>query len=214
MSTRNDLYHRLKKAIVYGELSPGEKLSEISLAKSLNTSRTPIREAFRQLHGEGYIALLSNKGAYVNKLSLEEIAEIYNLLGLLEGYGAELAALRITGEKLEHLKRIQQKLIGYTEKNKFRDYMEKNNAFHHRIVSYSGNQTLVRTVSELRSRIYRYRLNSVIIPGYMSHYVSDHEKILEALDRRDAGKARNFMKGHIQLVRNILVRFLKENPGF
>jgi DNA-binding GntR family transcriptional regulator len=214
MSARNEIYHNLKKSIVYGELSPGEKLSEISLAKSLNTSRTPIREAFRQLQAEGYITLVSNKGAYVSKLTVEEIAEVYNLLCLLEGYGAELAAQRITAEELDHLNRVQQKLRGYTEKKKFRDYMEKNDEFHHRITRYSGNSTLVKTVSELRARIYRYRLNSVIIPGYMGHYVSDHEKILEALGRRDAVKARKHMKAHVWYVKDILVGFLRENPGF
>jgi DNA-binding GntR family transcriptional regulator len=214
MSDRNEIYHKLKKAIIYGELSPGEKLSEISLAKNLNTSRTPIREAFRQLQAEGFIALVSNRGAYVSKLPPDEIAEVYDLLSLLEGYGAELAAQRITAEELECLKRIQHKLITYTEKKKFRDYMEKNDEFHHFLTQFSANKTLVKTVSELRARIYSYRLNSVIIPGYMENYVSDHEKIIEALGRRDAVKARKYMKGHVQFVKEILVGFLRENPGF
>jgi DNA-binding GntR family transcriptional regulator len=204
----------LKKAIIYGELGPGEKLSEVEQAKSLNTSRTPIREAFRQLQAEGYISLVSNKGAYVRKLSLKEIAEVYNLLSLLEGYGAELAAQRITAAELDQLKKNQRKLLGYTEKKKFRDYMEKNDEFHRMITLFSANNTLVKTVSELRARIYRYRLNSVIIPGYMGQYVSDHEKIIEALGRRDALKARKHMKGHIRFVKDVLVEFLKENPGF
>lgn len=189
-------------------------MSEVSLAKSLDTSRTPIREAFRQLQAEGYISLVSNKGAYVSKLPVEEIAEVYNLLSLLEGYAAELAAQSITAAELDYLKRVQQKLKGYTEKKKFRDYMEKNDEFHRMISVFSANNTLVKTISELRARIYRYRLNSVIIPGYMGQYVSDHEKILEALGRRDALKARKHMKGHIQFVKDVLVRFLKENPGF
>jgi DNA-binding GntR family transcriptional regulator len=214
MSTRTEIYHTLKKAIIYGELSPGEKLSEISLAKSLNTSRTPIREVFRQLQAEGYIALVSNKGAYVSKLTLEEITEVYNLLSLLEGYGAELASQRITAEELDCLNRTQQELITFKEKKKFRDYMEKNDEFHHWITQFSSNKTLVKTVSQLRARIYRYRLNSVIIPGHMENYVSAHEKIIDALGRNDAVKARKYMKGHVQFVKEILVHFLRENPGF
>jgi DNA-binding GntR family transcriptional regulator len=208
-----EIYQQLKRAIVFGELSPGEKLSEVSLAKSFDISRTPIREAFRQLQAEGYITLVSNKGAYVSKLLIDEIAEVYNLLSLLEGYGAELAAQRISREELDHLKRIQQKLTGYTEKKKFRDYMEKNDEFHRQVTLFSTNKTLAKTVSELRARIYRYRLNSVIIPGYMKNYVSDHEKIIEALEHRDAVKARKCMKGHVQFVKEVLMRFLKENPG-
>ncbi len=189
-------------------------MSELSLAKSLDTSRTPIREAFRQLQAEGYISLVSNKGAYVSKLPPEEIAEVYNLLGLLEAYAAELSAQRITAAELDTLKRLQWKLRGYAEKKNFREYMEKNDEFHRMISVFSANNMLVKTISELRARIFRYRLNSIIIPGYMGHYVSDHEKILEALGRRDALKARKHMKGHIQFVKDILVKFLKANPGF
>lgn len=189
-------------------------MSEVSLAKNLDTSRTPIREAFRQLQAEGYISLVSNKGAFVSKLPLEEIAEVYNLLGLLEGYAAELAAQRITAAELDTLKRLQWKLRGYAEKKNFREYMEKNDAFHRMISVFSTNNMLVKTISELRARIFRYRLNSVIIPGYMGYYVSDHEKIIEALGNRDALKARKHMKGHIQFVKDILVKFLKANPGF
>jgi DNA-binding GntR family transcriptional regulator len=214
MSAQKEIYQKLKKAIISGELNPGEKLSEVSLAKSLDTSRTPIREAFRQLEAEGYISLVSNKGAYVSKLPLEEIAEVYNLLGLLEGYAAELAAQEITAAELDNLKRLQWKLRGYAEKKNFREYTEKNDEFHRMISLFSANQMLVKTISELRTRIYRYRLNNIIIPGYMGHYVSDHEKIIEALGQRDALKARKHMKTHIQFVKDILVKFLKENPGF
>lgn len=189
-------------------------MSEVSLAKSLETSRTPIREAFRQLQAEGYISLVTNKGAYVSKLPLEEIAEVYNLLGLLEGYAAELSAQSITTAELDTLKRLQWKLRGYAEKKNFREYMEKNDEFHRMIGLFSANNMLVKTISELRARIYRYRLNSIIIPGYMGHYVSDHEKIIEAFGHQDALKARKHMKGHLQFVKDILVKFLKTNPGF
>ncbi len=211
---QKEIYQKLKKAIIYGELSPGEKLSEVRLAKSLDTSRTPIREAFRQLQAQGYISLELNKGAYVSKLPPEEIAEVYNLLSLLEGYGAELSAQRISLAQLDHLKRVQNKLIGYTVKKKFRDYMEKNDEFHRLLSLFSANNNLVRTISELRARIYRYRLNSVIIPGYMDKYVSDHGKIIEALGRHDALKAKKTMRDHVQFVKEVLVKFLKENPGF
>ncbi len=214
MSAQKEIYQKLKRAIIYGELNPGEKLSELELAKSLQTSRTPIREAFRQLQAEGYISLELNKGAYVSKLPPEEIAEVYNLLILLEGYGAELSAQRISPAQLDQLKRIQEKLIGYTEKKKYRDYMEKNDEFHRLLTLFSANKNLVRTVSELRVRIYRYRLNSVIIPGYLDRYVSDHEKILEALGRHDAQKARKGMRDHVRFVKEVLLKFLKENPGF
>ena len=86
-------------------------MSEIELAKNLSSSRTPIREAFRQLQMEGYISVVPNKGAYVSKLQLNEIEEIYNIVSLLEGYAAELAALKIDNLELNKLRKLQKQLI-------------------------------------------------------------------------------------------------------
>ncbi len=72
MALPKDIYDKLKNAIIYGELGPGEKLSEFQLAKEMRVSRTPIREAFRQLQMEGYVSVVYNKGAYVTKLPIEE----------------------------------------------------------------------------------------------------------------------------------------------
>ncbi|NIN91778.1 GntR family transcriptional regulator, partial [bacterium] len=110
MSLQEDIYDRLKKSIIYGELSPGEKLSEVALAGKMKVSRTPIREAFRQLQMEGYITVESNKGAYVSKLPPEEIEEIYDIISLLEGYAAELTARRVKDSELRELRELQEQL--------------------------------------------------------------------------------------------------------
>lgn len=214
MSLQKNIYNKLKKAIIYGELSPGEKLSEIGMAKRLNSSRTPIREAFRQLQMEGYITLVPNKGAYVSKLPPEEFEEIYNIVGLLEGYAAELATLKIKTSELIRLKKLQRKLTVYAKKKKFRDYVDKNYEFHLLIVHISGNNSLVKTIKEFRSRIFRYRLMSVTIPGCIEKYVSDHENIINAIEKKDSVLAGKYMKEHVNFVTNILVNFLKENIGF
>lgn len=214
MSLQKNIYNKLKKAIIYGELSPGEKLSEIGMAKSLNSSRTPIREAFRQLQIEGYITLVPNKGAYVSKLPPEELEEIYSIVGLLEGYAAELATLKIKNSELIRLKKLQRELTVYAKKKKFRDYVDKNYEFHLLIVHISGNNSLVKTIKEFRARIFRYRLMSVTIPGCIEKYVSDHEKIINAIEKKDSVLARKYMKEHVNFVTNSLVKFLKENIGF
>ena len=189
-------------------------MSEIELAQSLKASRTPIREAFRQLQAEGYISLELNKGAYVSKMPPEEIAEVYDIVSLLEGYAAELAAQRIAPLELDRLKDIQRELLVCTAQKRFHDYVEKNAEFHRLITLFSGKITLSKTISELRARIYRYRLTSVTIPGYLRKYASHHDKIIEALSRRDAAAARRSMKSHVDFVKEILVHFLKDNPGF
>jgi DNA-binding GntR family transcriptional regulator len=214
MSLHNDIYDKLKKAIIYGELSPGEKISEIEYAKKVNTSRTPIREAFRKLQMEGYITASPNKGAYVSKLPPEEIENIYNVISLLEGYAAELATGKINKADLTKLRGFQKKLVFYASKKKYRDYIEENTKFHNFITQLSGNNCLTKTVTELRARIYRYRLTSVTIPGYLEKYASDHAKIIESIAKKDSVLARKCLTGHVDFVKEVLVNFLRENPGF
>jgi len=213
MSLQKDIYNKLKTAIIYGELLPGEKLSEIELAKKMNVSRTPIREVFRQLQTESYLNVAPNKGAYVSKLSPDEIEEIYNIVGLLEGYAAELTAQKIKDLELKELKKLQKKLIFYASKKRYRDYVEENTKFHHLITRLSGNNNLLKIITELRTRIYRYRLMSVTIPGYLEKYAIEHEKIIDALGERDSDRARKYMKEHVDFVKKILVNFLNENFG-
>lgn len=213
MSLQEDIYDRLKKSIIYGELSPGEKLSEVALAGKMKVSRTPIREAFRQLQMEGYITVESNKGAYVSKLPPEEIEEIYDIISLLEGYAAELTARRVKDSELRELRELQEQLVVSASQKKYREYIEKNTEFHHLIACLSGSKKLVKIINELRTRIYRYRLVSVTIPGYLEEYASHHEDVIDAIGKKDFLFARKYMQEHVIFVKEVLVNFLNENPG-
>ncbi len=214
MSLQNDVYTKLKRAIIYGELGPGEKLSESELATRLNSSRTPVREALKQLQIEGYVTVAPNRGAFVSKLAREEIEHTYGVLELLEGYAAELAAKNIRQTELAELKGIQRKMALYVSRRKFRDYMEENGKFHDIIARGSRNHCLLRTITELRSRVYRYHLMSIAVPAYLERYVSDHGRIADSLVHQDSGEARRRMKQHVNFVKRVLIRFLKEGVAF
>jgi len=212
-SLRIDVYNKIKNWIIFGELSPGEKLSETELAKKLKSSRTPIREAFRQLQMEGYINVLPNKGACVAKLPPEQVEEIYDVLLLVEGYAGELATRKINNASIKEFQKIQKKMEGYVAQKKYREYVVANTEFHHLIMRLSGNGTLIKINAELRMQIYRYRMISVTIPGYLEAYLQDHERIIEAMAKKDAVSVENLMRGHVGKVKNILVDFLRHNPG-
>lgn len=213
MGLQNKIYNRLKKAIIFGELNPGEKLSEIEFAKKMNASRTPIREAFRRLQTEGYISVFENRGAYVSKMPIEEIEEIYDLVSMLEGYAAGATAKSISKSGLKELITLQKKLAVFALKNKYPDHHATNMIFHHRIRELSGNASLVKITNELRARIYRYRLSSTTIPGRLKRYTADHEKIVSAIARKDSAGARKFMMNHVNCVKNTLLYFLKSNQS-
>jgi len=118
MSLQKDICNKLKKAIIYGKLSPGEKLSGFELAKKMDVSRTPIREALRRLQMEGYTTVSPNKGAYVSRLPPEEIEDIYNVISLLEGYVVELSAIKINNTELNRLIKLKKLLFFCTSKKK------------------------------------------------------------------------------------------------
>jgi DNA-binding GntR family transcriptional regulator len=212
-SLRIDVYNKLKNSIIFGELSPGEKLSESDLSKKLKSSRTPIREAFRQLQMEGYINVVPNKGACVAKLPTEQVEEIYNVIALLEGYAGELATARISNIDIKELQRLHKKMDTYASQKKYQDYTNANTEFHNLIIRLSGNSTLIKINAELRMQVYRYRMISITIPGYLETYIQDHEKIIDAIRKKDAAGARNLIREHVDNVTKILVNFLRHNPG-
>jgi DNA-binding GntR family transcriptional regulator len=213
MSQQNDIYNRLKTAIIYGKLKPGRKLSEIECVKTFNVSRTPIREVFRQLQAEDYITVIANKGAYVRKIPPEEIDEVYDIVGMLEGRAAELAAKLISKSEIKELRKLQDKMNVIKTKNQYRDYFQINLLFHQRIRELSGNVTLSKLVTDLRARsIIRYQI-ILVAPTYMKKFISDHEKIVVALAKKDSARAKRCMMNHINHVRKIAVNFLKTDQN-
>lgn len=211
-SLQIDVYHKLKNLIIFGELSPGEKLSEVELSKKLNSSRTPIREAFRQMQTEGYIDVFPNKGAFVAKLPIDKIVEIYDVISLLEGHAGELATNKMSKIHIKELQKIQRKLRLYASQNKFQEYVITNTEFHNLIMRLSGNSALIRINDSLRMQVYRYRMIVVMIPGHLENYILDHERILDAIGEKNAVSAGKFIREHVCRVKEILATFLKQGP--
>lgn len=214
MSLQEDIYNKLKKSIMRGGLNPGEKLYETEIAKQLNVSRTPVREAFRRLQVDGDITFVPNKGVFVTKHPPSEIREIYDLIGVLEGYAAELAAEEVSPEGLTYLRESQARLTRFAADKKYHEYAEENYKFHEYLIGLSRNATLMKTIAGLRSRIYRYRFISVTIPGYLDKYVAEHEMIIQALEEKDTVLAGERMKVHVNFVKDILIAFLEEKQSF
>ncbi len=214
MSMQETIFNQLKQFIISGELSPGEKLNELDIGDKLKVSRTPVREAFRRLQVNGLVTFVPNKGVFVTKYPPEEIEEAYNIISILEGYAAELAAKNITEKDLKILRKYQDNLITFSLEQNNREYAEENYKFHEYITTLSHSKTLVQTISALRSRVFKYRFISVTIPGHLEKYATDHEQIIRFLEKEDSTGAGICMKEHVDFVKKILVSFLKENNNF
>lgn len=206
------IYSKLREFITFGELSPGEKITESRIMKEFSASRTPFREAVKRLEAKGYVKTIHNKGTYVKKISMQDLEQIYDVLSVLEGYAVYQTAKNITEQQINKLEELNNDLKDLNDANNYKIYIEKNIEFHFLFPQLSGNDFLKGLIQELRDRVYRYRFAGITIPGHIRDYLLDHKAIIEAIKQRDPEQAEEKMRRHVQRVKHILTNFLREFP--
>lgn len=194
------VYDQISERIADGILSPGSWIREASLAESLGTSRTPVREALRTLAAEGAVEVLKNRGVRVRVWSEEEIAETYALRALLEGYAARLACTHRTDEQLATLSTIHARLELAVERREpgfLNRLAEENAQFHATILEMAASPLLtsfIRTLSSVTVVRRAFR-------GYSEHdiarTVSSHRDVLLGISTRSPALAEAAMASHI-----------------
>lgn len=213
ISLREKIYNTIRDDITYGKSSPGERLVESRLVEQFKTSRSPIREALRQLQSEGLITLEQNKGITVAKLSVKEVEEIYNLRWLLESYGARLSAELATKEDIKYLRNLHKNLKNASKTNELMTWLHINTLFHNFFQEHSGNENLNQTLGNLKRRVYRYQYISIRIPGHLDDYNNHHEEILNGCETNDGARAEKYMKLHIRIIKEVLMNYLNNFPA-
>ncbi len=187
----------LRDLIIQDDLKPGDRIRERQLSERLNVSRTPLREAIRILVSERLVESLPNRGAVVANPDNEEIQQLLQVLGALEGFAGQLAATAATdGEIQEILALHHDMLSAYYRKDKL-TYFKINQAIHKAIVTASGNRVLVDTHGQLNARLYRIRYISNQRNERWHEAIEQHERIVEALTARDGARLADLMRDHI-----------------
>lgn len=213
-SLRQKIYYSIRDDITYGRLTPGERLVEFELAKKFKASRSPIREAIRQLESEGLIRFNQNKGITVSKLSTQEIEEIYNLRWLLESYAARLSAEKATKTHVVYLRDLHKKLKLSAKNSDLPSWIQNNILFHDFFSENSGNSNLHQILVTLKRRVYLYHYVIVSVPGNFKTYIEHHDQILRACERKDGEMAGKHMKLHIETIKQVLINYLNKFPAF
>jgi DNA-binding GntR family transcriptional regulator len=196
---REQIVSSLRDSIIKGELNPGQKLTEPELAEKLGISRTPIREAFRQLESEGFLTVIPRRGAVVSRITKKEIVDFYELKSLLESYAARIAAEQITEKGIEKLKRINEQLTVLAEKGDVEAFFWKNDEFHNTFISYCGNEKLLEFREHMVQRFMRFRLGALSVPGRLMDSVRQHRTIISALSEKDGSLAEAVVLEHALL---------------
>lgn len=209
-SLRVKIYNRLKNAILNGVYKPGESLIEMRLAKELGVSRTPIREAIRQLELEGLVSSIPNKGVVVEGVSAQDIEDIYTIRKMIEGLAAKWAAEKISDERLKELKDVLDLMEFFTEKGNVEKLSELDSRFHDIIFEASKSRPLESVLTNFHNFIQRARLVSVKASGRAIHSLEEHQEIYKALEAHDPETAEQVMIKHVESARENLVPYFEK----
>jgi len=196
-------YAWIRDRIFAGEFGPGIHLKELELAARIRVSRSPVRDALRRLAGEGLVAMERDRGTYVNEFTREEIDEIFQLRAALEGYGAALAAQRMTEPVAERLEGLAAKMEALERAKKGADVFSRfnllNNEFHFTILGMANSRRLESIVGPLLSipvfLLKHYNWRGVEVDIRRSNV--EHRELIQALRERDTVWARTRMQAHV-----------------
>jgi DNA-binding GntR family transcriptional regulator len=173
-------------------------LLEADLSDALGVSRTPLREALKQLASEGLVELRLNRTAIVAPLRRDELTELFEALSGIERCAAELAATRMEPRDLEQLEALQASIEWHQGRGEMRHYFEINQQIHRAIVDFARNGVLKATHDVLLPRAERARFFGLSVLGRWDESVRDHQEILEALKAGDASRAGQLLGHHVR----------------
>jgi len=210
---REKILETIREAILKGTLKPGEKVAEPELAERFGISRTPIREAFRQLESEGYLTVIPRKGAVVAALSEQDVQEFYAIKSILEGYAAELAATRLSEKDIEKLEAINEKLKSLAKEGDVKSFFRTHSEFHDLFVKAAGNHKLTELIHQVGMKFNRLRMASLSVQGRMDISVAEHERLIEAFKKQDGEQAENLVKKTAAIGGQVLLESLTEAEG-
>ena len=207
---RDVVFYTLRRAILRGELKPGERLLEIRLANKLGVSRTPVREAIRKLELEGLVRMIPRRGAEVAEITEKRVRDALEVRRVLEELAVQLACMRISEEEIEELKRAATRFQRVLGKADIVDVAAADEAFHDVIFRATDNERLIQLINNLREQIYRYRLEYLKKKEYYEKLLKEHEIIIEEISARDQGLATEAIDQHIDNQVDVIMEMLRD----
>ena len=194
---RDVVFNTLRKAILRGNLEPGERLREIHLADKLGVSRTPIREAIHKLELEGLVVMIPRKGAVVAEITEKSLRDVLEVRRALEALAVRLACEKILDAEVEELKVAAERFEEALETGDVTAFAEADVRFHDIIYRATDNQRLIQLLYNLREQMYRYRVEYLKREDAHETLLEEHQAIIETIEKRDVAKAVEAVRTHI-----------------
>lgn len=207
--TRDEMVaNTLRKAILRGELAPGQKLDQTTIAGHLNVSRSPVREALKTLAAEGLVEMQPHRTATVTQLSLEELREIYEIRLVLEALACRLAAPNMDEARVARL----EALLGAMDRARSRsEWLDYNSEFHFTIYEAAHRPRLLTMIDSLRNAIAPYIRQYIASEERKRESRREHAALVEACRDGDGARAKEVVEQHVSTAADFTLRFLSEN---
>ncbi len=202
---RELVYEELRMLIMTGQIKPGTRMMEIDLADSMGVSRTPVREAIRQLEKDNFVKIEPRKGAYVSDISPVDLENMLIVREPLEGLATFLAAKNMSDKEIDKIKKVNTEYEAALKSGDKEKLIQSDTLFHNLITQGSKNPYLINILLNLQEQVLRFRYVYFKSIKRAADVVDEHRLILDSLAARNAEEARRYSVSHIKNLKNSIV---------
>ena len=196
-SLRGRVFHKIRDDILNGKYKEHDELREAAIGEELGVSRTPVREAFRQLELEGLIHIVPNKGAYVTGITSKDVRDIYMIRAQLEGLCAKWATERISDAQMQEMEENVYLAEFHAAKGHTEQIASLDNRFHEIMYEACASKMLEHSLKDFHQYVYRIRKQTLAQGARSSASNDEHRKIMEAIKEKDGERACELAKIHM-----------------
>ena len=197
-SLRGRVFHKIRDDILNGKFKEGEELKEMAIGHDLGVSRTPVREALRQLELEGLVQIIPNRGAFVTGIQAGDVHDIYMIRSQLEGLCARWACEHITKEQLEAMEENVYLAEFHAAKGNMEQMAELDNSFHRILYEACHSKMLEHLLIDYHQYVMRIRKLTLSTPDRAIASNAEHRDIMEAIRQGNADLAEELADRHMK----------------
>lgn len=197
-SLRGRVFHKIRDDILNGKYKDNEELREVAIGHELGVSRTPVREALRQLELEGLVKIIPNRGAFVTGIQAKDVHDIYMIRARLEGLCARWACQYITKEQMEAMEENVYLADFHAKKGNMEQMTELDNQFHRTLYASGNSKMLEHLLIDYHQYVQRIRQKTLSTPERAIASNNEHRAIMEAIKAKDPDKAEELAAQHMK----------------